>query len=375
MASVPFLPTINFQSSENNTPEELLKKYLPVNFKRDGLDLSPELYAQLLQTLSRKKDFKPDSYGSHGMIEAFEQKVADKLGKESAVYMPTGTMANHIALRNHCIEKKRAIVQYESHINRDTGDCVSNLSGINLLTLGQERVIFDIDDIEKIFDDTKNGKVKTPIGALSLETPVRRKHLMRVPFESIKEMTEIARKHNIALHLDGARVFIDAAFSGHKVIEYTSLFDTVYLSLYKSFNTIGGAILAGPKEFIKDLSHQRRMFGGTFPSSWQQIAVANYFLDNYESRYEKALSYFKIFKSKLEESGKFKIEELPNGSSILKLIPKKTTDIQNFIMLLKKHKINMPDWITKDQCFYIKINDSLVYADIEEVANTFIHLI
>ncbi len=371
--SIPFIPGFNLVSKTYDNPEKLLYDKLPVNFKRDGLDLSPELYTLLLQQLIKNKDFKPDSYGHNGMTESFEKKAAQVLGKEAAVYMPSGTLANHLAIRNHCLTKKRAVVQYESHINRDSGDCVSNLSGINLLTLGKNKIFFDAKNFINIIEDSNKGKVKTDIGVISLETPVRRKHLQRIPFNKIKEIIEIAKKNNIATHLDGARLFIDSAFSGKKVKEYTSMFDTVYLSLYKSFNTIGGAILAGTYEFIKDLHHQRRMFGGTLPSSWEQIAIADYFFDNYEERYNKTLRYFQILKNKLTESGKFTVSEFQYGSNIIKLKINQKTDFVNFKDNLAKSEIFIPDWNKSDKCFYLKINDSLVYNNINTVAETFIN--
>lgn len=282
-------------------------------------------------------------------------------------------MANHIALRQHCTVKKRAIVQYESHINRDSGDCATALSGINLITLGGKKVIYEVSELQNILNDNPNGKVKTPIGALSLETPVRRKNLKRIPFNEIESICKIARENKIALHLDGARLYIDAAFSNKDVKDYTKLFDTVYLSLYKSFNSVNGAILAGPKNIINGLHNERRMFGGGLSSSWQQIAVANYFFDNYEERYSKAKNQFEIFKNLIEKNGKFKITSLKNGSSVFKLTLDKSINPEKLISNLKKHQILLPNWNKNDQCFYIKLNDSLVYNNMQEIVNIFIN--
>ena len=370
VAALPFISKIKMKNYKN--PEELLKEHLPVNFTRDGLNLSPNLYTKLLEQLTLDKDFKPDSYGLGGMIHQFEEKVAKALGKEKAIYMPTGTLANHIALRKHCVNNKRAIVQYESHINRDSGDCATTLSGINLITLGGNKSVFNIDELNEFLADNQLGKVKTPIGVLSLETPVRRKNLERIPFHEIEKICKIARDNNIALHLDGARLYIDAAFSGKKIKEYTQLFDTVYLSLYKSFNSVNGAILAGPKVIIDDLHNERRMFGGGLSSSWQQIAIANYFFDNYNERYRKAKDQFDIFKKYIEENGQFKIIEINNGSSVFKLIPSKSIDHIQLKGSLEKKQIFLPNWNKKDQCFYIKMNDSLVYNNMQKTAETFL---
>ena len=370
VVALPFIPKIKMKNYNN--PEELLKEHLPVNFTRDGLNLSPNLYTKLLEQLTLEKGFKPDSYGLGGMIHQFEEKVAKALGKEKAIYMPTGTLANHIALRKHCVTNKRAIVQYESHINRDSGDCTTSLSGINLIALGGNRSVFNTDELQEFLNDNSKGKVKTPVGVLSLETPVRRKNLERIPFHEIENICKVARDNDIALHLDGARLYIDAAFSGKNITDYTKLFDTVYVSLYKSFNSVNGAILAGSKSIIGDLHNERRMFGGGLSSSWQQIAIANYFFDNYNERYRKAMDQFDVFKKYLEENGEFQIFEINNGSSVFKLIPSKSIDHEQLKYSLENQQIFLPNWNKKDQCFYIKMNDSLVYNDIQKTADAFL---
>ncbi len=370
VAALPFVPII--ATTKSTSPEELLKKHLPVNFTRDGLNLMPSLYTALLEQLVKENDFDPDSYGLGGFIHQFEEKVAKSLGKEKAIFMPTGTLANHIALRKHCAIDKRAIVQYDSHINRDSGDCATTLSGINLITLRKDAVGFDTNELIAILNDNDQGKVKTPIGVLSLETPLRRKHLQRVPFQDIKKIVAIARENSIPTHLDGARLYIDAAFSGKNITDYTSLFDTVYLSLYKSFNTISGAILAGDKTLINGLHNERRMFGGGIPSSWPHILVANYFFDNYTQRYQKAIDQFDTFKTFLEKSGKYQIKTLENGSNIFKMVLSAGVDPIAVTEKAAKHSIQFPQWNKTDHCFYIKMNDSLVYNDAEETVTAFL---
>ena len=368
-ASFPFIPHMN--TTTTSDIEELLKKHLPVNFTRDGLDLAPTLYAKLLELLSQQKDFKPDSYGLGGMIHQFEEKVANALGKEKAIYMPSGTLANHIALRQHCVTKKRAIVQYNSHINRDSGDCATALSGINLITLGAKQIVFNSDELEKFLSDNEQGKVKTPIGVLSLETPVRRSHLQRIPFKELKKLTTLAKNKGIATHFDAARLYIDAAFSGNSIKEYTQLFDTVYLSLYKSFNSVSGAILAGSAAIIEGLTNERRMFGGGLPSSWQQIAIANYFFDGYEERYAQAIKKFEQFKFILEKTNNYKIESLKNGSNVFKLTLHNGLNPMDLANTLSKNNLLFPKWNEELQCFFIKVNDSLVYNDVRKIASYF----
>ncbi len=167
-------------------------------------------------------------------------------------------------------------------------------------------------------------------------------------------------------------MFIDAAFSGHSVQEYTNLFDTIYLSLYKSFNSVNGAILAGSKHIIDNLTQEHRMFGAGLPSSWQQIAIANYFFDGYERRYKLTLKKFDQFKKELEKTGNYKIKSLKNGSNVFKLILIGNITHLELSENLKNNNILFPNWDSKDNCFYFKVNDSLVYNDIEVTISYFI---
>ena len=92
-------------------------------------------------------------------------------------------------MRQHCNTSKRAIVQYDSHIDRDTGDCATTLSGVNMVTLGGNEIVFSLTELESFLIENRKGKVRTPVGVLSLETPVRRKKLERIPFSEIVKIT------------------------------------------------------------------------------------------------------------------------------------------------------------------------------------------
>src|SRR3569832_189989 len=103
--------------------------------------------------------------------------------------------------------------------------------------------------------------------------PVRRKdHRMFDP-TTMEQVSTYARQHGIRLHLDGARMFSLPHHSGRSLQAYTSLFDTVYVSLWKHFNGASGALLTGDASFIEGLFQTRREFGGSLPQAWPQIAL------------------------------------------------------------------------------------------------------
>src|SRR5258708_3806490 len=226
----------------------------------DGVPLTPAEYAQLLTKLA--SDSIVDDYSRGGIVEKLEAQVAATLGKEAAVWLPTGTLANHLAVRLLAGAKRRVIVQAESHLYNDCGDCAQTLSGLTLLPLAPGQATFTLDQVEQASNTSLLGRVVTPVGAVQIESPVRRRTGERFDFGEMKKISAWARERHIGLHLDGARIFLESAYSNHSVREYAALFDTVYVSMYKYFNASSGAILAGPKALLADLYHTRRMFGG-----------------------------------------------------------------------------------------------------------------
>jgi hypothetical protein len=97
------------------------------------------------------------------------------LGKERAIFLPTGTLANHMAVRALAGGPSRVIVQTESHLYQDEGDCAQTLSALTLMPLGTGRATFTADEVEQVLDQTKAARVVPRVSVISIETPVRRK--------------------------------------------------------------------------------------------------------------------------------------------------------------------------------------------------------
>jgi threonine aldolase len=116
----------------------------PVALVGDGLGLSPAEYATLLARITAKDTFRRDTYLGGGPVEELEHSMAAMLGKERAIFLPTGTLANHLAVRLLAGENRKALVQAESHLYRDEGDCAQLLSGLNLVPLAPGRASFTV---------------------------------------------------------------------------------------------------------------------------------------------------------------------------------------------------------------------------------------
>ena len=124
------------------------------------------------------------------------------LVNEFCIFIPTGTLGNHLAIRTLCGDKPRAIVQEQSHLYNDTGDCTTRLSGINLVPLAKDLPCFTLDDVKQIIHKSESGRVSNQIGALLIESPVRRQMGQVMSFEDMKEVTSFCRLLGILRHFE-----------------------------------------------------------------------------------------------------------------------------------------------------------------------------
>ncbi len=259
-----------------------------IHFRSDGLALSPAGYARLLARLAEKGGIAADEFSLGGVVEQLETRMAALLGKEMAVFMPSGTLANHLALRLLARHGRRVLVQRESHIYSDSGDCAQELSGLTLVPLGAEQASFTLAEVLAEAARAEQGRVGTPIGAISIESPVRRLAGEVFDYAEMQRIISFARERGIGLHLDGARLLLATPYTGIAPADYAAPFDTVYVSLYKYLNAAGGAVLAGPRHLLDGLYHQRRMFGGGLRQAWPYAAVALHYLDGFAERFAQA---------------------------------------------------------------------------------------
>lgn len=286
-----------------------------VRFGSDGLGLSPAEYAGVLQQLAGDAGFEADYYSIGGALAALEQRFAAALGKQAAIWLPTGTLANQLALRTLAGPARRVLVQADSHVYCDSGDAASTLSGLNLVPLGAGSEGITAAEVEQWIALTASGRVETPIGAIGIESPIRRRDHAAVPFAELQAISALARRHDIRLHLDGSRLFNLPLQSGRSLHEHTALFDTVYVSTWKHFNAAAGAMLAGDAALIEPLFHARRMFGGGLPAAWPLAAPAAKYLDGYLDDYAAAWRAADELIALLDAQPAFSFRKVEHGTS------------------------------------------------------------
>jgi threonine aldolase len=285
----------------------------------DSLPYPVENESARLQALLLKHAKVADSYLGGGAVAALEDKFSSLLGKESSVFMPTGTMANHIAIRILCGEAKHALVQQESHVYRDESNCVTTLSGINMVPLAAGKTVPSLSEISDAINRAEIGPYPIKVGAISLESPVRRTQGGTLSIEQINEIAKLARSKRVPMHLDGARLLLMCGMPGFEVKNYCAPFDTVYVSLYKYLGAPYGAILAGTKIQMDKARELRHIFGGTQSSGWHAALPALDALDGVEQRFAAVRRAGENLLSRLEKMDGFIVHRIEQGSNIATL--------------------------------------------------------
>ena len=343
-----------------------------VIFRGDGEPKTPSMMLQRLAEFDQEFALEKDSYSLGGNVEQLEKKCAEMLGKEAAVFMPTGTLANHLAIRKLCGVKPRAIVQEQSHLYHDSGDCVTRLSNINLVPLAKECPYFTLEALKAAVEQAEMGRVINPVGAVMVESPVRRQSGKIMPFDEMKAVTDYCRDKQIGSHLDGARLYMMSGATGILPADYAALFDTVYVSLYKYFGAPFGAILAGTAEFTDGLYHDRRMFGGGLASANFAAALALRGIDGFEERFNRAMARAKALFNKINVLEGINVERFEHGSNIFPLELEANINSKRFVKTLEEHSVSVspPDG-DHSRRIMLTVNPTILRQDIQDLLYVF----
>lgn len=328
----------------------------------DGRGLSPAEQARALCALPDQSLLAPDSYGEGGAVSRLERKMARLLGKSAAVLLPTGIMANLLALRALCGARRRAVaVQEESHLYRDAGDGAAALAGLTLLPLGRGRVCFEPRELEAAAALLEDGKAPRGLGAISVESPVRRLEGRHLGYARWARLVGAARRLGAKVHLDGARLLLAAAATGVPARLYAALADTVYVSLYKYLGAPAGAMLAGPGPVIEDVRRERRVFGGALPEAAFIAAPVLARLDGFPERFGAALRRGRALWAGLRGVRGLSVETFPDGTNIALLRVRRPRPAL-FRARLRRAGVELGRFDAARGVFYLQVNETILDA-------------
>jgi threonine aldolase len=192
----------------------------------------------------REHGWHADVYGEGKLIDAFERKVAAKLGKPAAVFMPSGTMAQLIALRIWCDRagSRRIAMHATSHLELHEERAYAHLHGLDVTLLGARERPTEARDLAAVL-----ATGAEPPAALLVELPAREIGGRLPVWGEIESLSALAHDRGVKLHMDGARLWeAREYFAPRSLADVCAPFDSVYVSFYKGIGALAGAMLLGP---------------------------------------------------------------------------------------------------------------------------------
>jgi threonine aldolase len=225
-----------------------------------------------------------DVYGDDPTVSRLEARTAEILGKEAAVFMPTGTMTNQVALRAHTEAGDEILADASAHIFTSEGGAPAGVSGILVRPLPGKNGIFTADDVRRAYRPRHKfspATIPPPTKLVEVENTHNNGGGTIWPLAQIHEVVEAARDVGLALHLDGARLWNASVASGVPERDYAEPFDSVSVCFSKGLGAPVGSALAGSRAFIARGRRFKQMFGGGFRQAGILAAGALHALDHH----------------------------------------------------------------------------------------------
>ena len=227
-----------------------------------------------------------DVYGDDPSVNALERRTAKLLGKAAAVFVPTGTMSNQIALRTHTEPGDLVLIDRSAHIIRGEAGAGAALSGVTMKPLPGRDGIFAAADVDAAIEPPhafNPGHLESPPRLLCLENTHNGGGGTVWPLEQVEEVCAAARRHGLATHLDGARLWHATAASGVSEARFAAPFDTVNVCFSKGLGAPVGSALAGSNALVARARRFKQQFGGGFRQAGILAAGALYALEHHRA--------------------------------------------------------------------------------------------
>lgn len=215
-------------------------------------------------------------------VARLQSKVAELLGKEAAIFMPSGTMTNQVALRVHCRPGDEFICDDGAHVFHYEQGAFAQLSGLSVRTIPATSGCFEPEQLLDALRPDSEHQVRSRL--LCLENTHNRGGGTVLPLDLVRDLCAMAKQHGLATHLDGARLFNAAVASGVFVKDWAEPFDTVSICFSKGLGAPVGSALAGTREQIAAARRHRKLFGGAMRQAGILAAAAIYALEYNVSR-------------------------------------------------------------------------------------------
>jgi threonine aldolase len=222
-----------------------------------------------------------DVYGEDPTVNQLQEVAARRLGKEAALFVPSGTMANQVAVALHTRPGDVVLASTGAHLLLYESGGAAALSGVQIATLGRDGV-FDAHDLAGAIPPADPHLA--PVGLVAVENTHNTAGGRIFPYETLRELARAARAHAIPLHLDGARLFNASVASGIPPETWAEPFDTVGFCLSKGLGAPVGSLLCGSRELIERARRVRKMLGGGMRQAGFLAAAGLHALEHHVER-------------------------------------------------------------------------------------------
>lgn len=270
----------------------------------DPIDLRSDTVTRPTPAMRRaiaEADVGDDVYGEDPTVNRLQDMAAERLGKEAALFVPTGTMANQATVRSFTRHGDLVLASEGAHVLRYESGAAAALSGVQVKTIGGEGGPTAADVKAAIPPlDAHNA----PATLLTFEITHNAGGGTIPAFEEVEAALKVARERGLATHLDGARIFNAEVASGRSVEEWARGFDTVSFCLSKGLGAPVGSVVCGTRDQMRQVHRIRKMFGGGMRQAGVLAAAGIHALENHVDRLAEDHANAQRLGTGLERAGK-----------------------------------------------------------------------
>ena len=249
-------------------------------------------------------------------VVALQEKTAELLGKEAAIFMPSGTMTNQIALRCHCSPGDEFVCESQCHIYNYEQGAFAQLSGLVAKTLDGEKGLLKASQIRGVKRNEDDHLVLTRL--LCLENTHNRGGGKIYPTALTQEICSLANDQGILTHLDGARLFNASIATGDSLEVLAKPFASVSVCFSKGLGAPVGSCLAGSREFVRKARRARKLFGGGMRQAGVLAAGALFALENHFSRLAVDHDHARLLANAVSSTSTFRpMDPIPDTNIVI----------------------------------------------------------
>lgn len=247
-----------------------------------------------------------DVYGEDPTVNKLQEKIAELLGKEAALFVPSGTMGNQLCIKSHTQPWDEVICDKDAHIYNYESGSIAGLSHVQVMPVNGKNGIFTADQVEEVIRPEAYYLPKTKL--VCVENTHNRGGGSIFPIDEIKKIKNVVDKYGLKFHLDGARLWNASIATGISMKEYASYFDSVSVCLSKGLGAPVGSVIAGSKEFIKIAHRYRKAWGGGMRQAGILAAAGLFAIEHNFKRLAEDHRRAKYFAKEISKISRIKID-------------------------------------------------------------------